>query len=119
MSYRKLVVWQKSMKWVKMIYVLTQQFPNDERFGLTNQLRRAAVSVPSNIAEGQGRISPKEFLRFLAIANGSRQEAETQPIIASELGYLNEEDSNQLLHKSEEIGRMITSLRQSLHRKLS
>ena len=87
-NYRGLIAWQKAMDFVDAIYKATTGFPREEVFGLTTQLRRAVVSVPSNIAEGQGRASPKEFLHFLSIAHGSLREAETQVTIASRLGYL-------------------------------
>ena len=82
-SYRDLIAWQKAMKFVTEIYTMTQHFPAEERYGITNQLRRAAVSVPSNIAEGQARFSPKEFRHFLSQARGSLAEIETQLIIVS------------------------------------
>ncbi len=84
-NYRELVVWQKAMTFVELVYRATRQFPREELYGLTNQLRRAAVSVPSNIAEGQGRFSTREFLSFLSIARGSLREAETQLMIAQRL----------------------------------
>src|SRR5882762_292182 len=88
-SYRDLVAWQKAMKFVTAIYEVTQRFPSEERYGLTNQLRRASVSVPSNIAEGQARFSQKEFHHFLSQARGSLVEIETQLLIARNLKYLN------------------------------
>lgn len=81
-SYRDLIVWQKAMDLVKLVYDLTDKFPKEELFGLTIQIRKAVVSVPSNIAEGQGRSSTKEFLRHLSIAYGSLMETETQNLIA-------------------------------------
>ena len=87
-DFRNLVVWQKAIALVTEIYRSTQSFPSDERFGLTAQIRRAAVSVPSNIAEGQGRISRGEFRQFLGHAKGSLCEVETQLVIANNLGYL-------------------------------
>ena len=86
-KYQQLIVWQKAMMLVNHIYELTLAFPNDEKFGLTSQLRRAAVSVPSNIAEGSGRGSDKDFCRFLFHARGSLTEIETQLLIAQQLGY--------------------------------
>jgi len=86
-KYQQLIVWQKAMILVNPIYELTLAFPNDEKFGLTSQLRRAAVSVPSNIAEGSGRGSDKDFCRFLYLARGSLTEIETQLLIAQQLGY--------------------------------
>jgi four helix bundle protein len=113
-DYKDLVAWQKSIGFVERIYRATQCFPKDEIYGLTNQLRRAAVSVPSNIAEGQGRGTPTEFDRFLRIANGSRQEVETQLIIANRLGYLDNESFELLLLTIDELGRIINGLRNSL-----
>src|SRR5688572_17975998 len=87
-SFRDLVAWQKGMALVTDIYRATEEFPSREIYGLTNQLRRAAVSVPSNIAEGKGRLSKKEFVQFLAKARGSLCEVQTQLEISSNLGYL-------------------------------
>ena len=87
-KHHGLKVWQKSMELVKEIYELTAKFPSQERYALVMQMRRAAVSVPSNIAEGAGRRGPKEFARFLLVARGSLSELETQVIIARMLGYL-------------------------------
>ncbi|MBK8988498.1 MAG: four helix bundle protein [Chloroflexi bacterium] len=92
-SYRDLVVWQKSVLLTKEIYLLTANFPDAERYGLTNQMRRAAVSIPSNIAKGQGRRSAPDFRRFLHIALGSVAELDTQIVIAIELGYLTHENT--------------------------
>ena len=114
MDYKELVAWQKSIGLVERIYRATQCFPKDEVYGLTNQLRRAAVSIPSSIAEGQGRGSAAEFDRFLRIANGSRQEVETQLIIANRLGYLDDERMLPALLLIEEVGRIIAGLRNSL-----
>jgi len=86
-KYQQLIVWQKAMVLVSHIYELTMVFPDNEKFGLTSQLRRAAVSVPSNIAEGSGRGSDKDFCRFLYHARGSLTEIETQLLIAQQLGY--------------------------------
>lgn len=86
-KYQQLIVWQKAMLLVNRIYQLTQHFPENEKFGLTSQLRRAAVSVPSNIAEGSGRGSDKDFCRFLYQARGSLTEIETQLLIAQQLGF--------------------------------
>ncbi len=113
-SYRELMVWQKAVELVTEIYKVTQSFPDAEKFGLTSQIRRCAVSVPSNIAEGQGRNSPGEFLQFLGIAKGSLCELETQIIIATNLKFLSENES--LLRKTEEIGKMLTGLRKSIRK---
>jgi len=113
-SYRDLIAWQKSMALVTDVYLCTQTFPKCEMYGLTSQLRRAAVSVPSNIAEGQGRLSTGEFKQFLGHARGSLLEAETQISIARELGYIERENSERLLHKSGEVGRVLNGLMASL-----
>ena len=84
-SYKDLIVWQKGVGLTKEIYTLTRKFPVEERFGLVSQMRRSAVSVPSNIAEGRGRTSRKDFVHFLRIANGSAMELETQVIIAKDI----------------------------------
>ena len=87
-SYRDLIAWRKAMHFVRDIYDSTRAFPKEELYGLTNQLRRAAVSIPSNIAEGQARYSPKEFCHFLSHARGSLVEIETQILVSQDLGYL-------------------------------
>ncbi len=96
-SYTDLAVWQKSMTLVRDIYLQTRNFPKEELFGLTSQIRRAAVSIPSNIAEGQGRLSKREFKQFLAIARGSLLELETQLLIVKGLGYTNHADTEGLM----------------------
>lgn len=105
-SYRDLVAWQKAMKFVTRIYVVTQSFPTSELYGLTNQLRRAAVSVASNIAEGQARSSSKEFHHFLSLSRGSIAEIETQLSIAKALKYLPQETADALLADADEVGRI-------------
>ena len=117
LHYRELIAWQKSMALVTRVYALSKGFPNDERFGLTSQIRRAAVSVPSNIAEGQGRDSTKEFIHHLSIAYGSLMEVETQILIGRDLGYLENEAVSALLTESAEAGRIINGLMRSLRRK--
>jgi|AntAceMinimDraft_16_1070373.scaffolds.fasta_scaffold451022_1 four helix bundle protein len=92
-THKDLDAWRKSLDLVEMVYKVTKEFPKEELYGLTNQLRRAAVSIPSNIAEGAGRGSKKEFIQFLHIALGSLSEVETQLIIAKRLGYLDNLDS--------------------------
>jgi len=109
-SYKDLVAWQKSMELVTGIYKATAGFPKDELFGLTSQLRRAAVSIPSNVAEGQGRLSEKEFRHFLGQARGSLMEVETQLQIAENLGYLQKENTNKLLESCAEVGRILNGL---------
>jgi four helix bundle protein len=113
-SYRDLIVWQKSMDLVEAVYKVTQSFPKEEAYGLTAQLRRAAVSIPSNIAEGQSRKSSKEFLHHLFISYGSLSELETQIQIAERLTYLQNEDAQRLLEKSAEVGRLTNGLARSL-----
>jgi four helix bundle protein len=109
-NYRELIVWQKAMDLVEMIYRVSRQFPREELYGLTSQIRRAAVSIPSNIAEGQARQSTAEFRNFLSIAQGSRAEVETQLMIAQRLGYLSSQNATEILNLTEEIKRMIYSL---------
>ena len=109
-SYRDLVAWRKGMVLVTEIYRATRDFPLDELYGLTSQLRRAAVSVPSNIAEGQARFSRREFYRFLTLARGSLAEVETQVIIAKDLSYLSNGDADILLLQTAEIGRLLNGL---------
>ena len=113
-SYRDLVAWQKAMELAETVYHFSQHFPECERFGLTNQIRRAGVSVPSNIAEGQGRGSAADFNRFLGIANGSRQEIETQATLAFRLGFATEQSLQTVICQTEELGRVLTGLRRSL-----
>ena len=91
-NYRELIVWQEAIKIAKAVYELTGKFPKHEVYALADQIRRAAVSVPSNIAEGQARKSPGDFKRFLHIALGSLAEVDTQLVLAQEFGYLNKED---------------------------
>ncbi len=110
-GHRNLVVWQKAMILVTEMYRATRDFPKDEIYGLTSQLRRAAVSVPSNLAEGHGRNSRKEFHHFVGQARGSLTEAETQLEIASNLDYLSKNEALELLSRSSEIGRMLNGLR--------
>jgi four helix bundle protein len=110
-GHRDLVVWKRAMQFVTDVYRVTNTFPREELYGLTNQLRRAAVSVPSNIAEGCGRSSKKEFHQFLCHARGSLLEVETQLEIAQNLGYLSDKSVRELLSKTNEIGRMLNGLR--------
>ena len=113
-NYQDLLAWQKAMDYVEAVYVVTRAFPADERYGLTSQLRRAAVSVPSNIAEGQGRGSDAELVRFLRVAHGSLRETETQSIIAQRLGDLDPEAAANLLTLAGEVGRLIQGLIKSM-----
>jgi four helix bundle protein len=110
LGYQNLIVWQKAMDLAQEIYRLVKQLPREETFSLSDQMRRAAVSIPSNIAEGQDRTSSKEFLHFLSIARGSRAELETQLQICVRVGYLTDDEvqeSNRLLR---EIGKMLSAL---------
>ena len=111
-GYRELIVWQKAMELVKMVYQLMKGFPADERFRLCDQLSRAVISVPSNIAEGNGRESKSEYARFLGIARGSLYETETQLEIAKELGYI--DDLSDILSLTSEIRRMLISIMSKL-----
>ena len=108
-NFRNLLVWQKSMSLTTKIYNSTKQFPKEENFGLTSQIRRSSISIPSNIAEGFGRDSNKEYLRFLNISIGSLFEMQTQLEIAKNIQYLNEEEFNNLYENSREIERMLVS----------
>jgi len=114
-SYRELVVWQKAMTLVELIYEVTRQFPKEELYGLTNQIRRAAVSISSNIAEGQARKSTAEFRNFLSIAQGSRAEVETQTLIAIRLNYLQQTSATPILSLLEELSKMLATLQSRLH----
>lgn len=118
-SYRDLEVWQKAMDFVVICYQIAERFPKTEVYGLASQLQRAAVSVPANIAEGQGRSHTKEFLNHLSMAYGSLLEVETHLQIAARLNYLENSSLQSLSEKSAEIGRMLNGLMQALNRKLS
>ena len=109
-SYKDLIVWQKSLDLVELIYQVSRTFPKEELYGLTNQLRRAAVSIPSNIAEGHARSSTQEFHRFLSIARGSLAEVETQLLIAQRLGYLSNDQLAPILSLQIEINKMTNGL---------
>ena len=107
-SHKDLIVWQRAVVLAGKVYAATRQLPRDERFGLTLQLRRAAISVPSNIAEGSARRTRAEFLQYLHIARGSLSEVETQMMIARDQGFLSVRDC--LLEEVAEIGRMLNAL---------
>lgn len=117
-SYRDLEVWQKGMDLVVTCYAATKNFPSDERFGLTSQLQRAAVSVPANIAEGHGRTHLKEYLNHLSIAYASLMEIETHLQIAERLNYLSSDNVTNMLSDTERLGRMLNGLKRSLECKL-
>ena len=109
-SYRELTAWQKAMDLVEVVYTTTRSWPKEELYGLTSQVRRAVVSVASNIAEGQGRNAPKEFLHHLRIAHGSLCEVETQLLVAQRLDYLNSDTAKRLLTDIAEVARLINGL---------
>ncbi len=109
-DYRDLIVWKKSMELVKAVYALTKQLPKEETFALSNQLRRAVISIPSNIAEGYGRNSKQDYLRFLNIARGSKNEVETQLQICLLLEYLNQNELDTSLNLCQEVGKMLNAL---------
>lgn len=109
-SYRDLIVWQKSMTLVKEIYLLTTKFPENERFGLTQQLKRSAISIPSNIAEGWGRNTNGYFIQFLNVSKGSLCEAETQLSLAVDLNFIQQDDCNEAFELSNETSKMLKSL---------
>jgi four helix bundle protein len=114
--YQQLHVWQLAMDIVDAVYRITTTFPKDERFGLTQQLRRAAISVPSNIAEGYGRSHRGDYLHHLSIANGSLYEIETQLQIAHRRQYITTEDLATIFELSTRVGQMLAKLKQSLQR---
>lgn len=113
-NYKDLIVWQKGIQLAKRIYALTRRFPNDERFGLTSQMRRAAVSIPSNVAEGQARRTTPEFIQFLGHAEGSAAELDTQIILAVELEFCIKKDALPVYELNDEIRRMLNALRRKL-----
>ena len=113
-QFKELLIWKKSRLFCSHIYSITSTFPNDEKFGLTNQLRRATISIPSNIAEGSSRNSNKDFSRFLEIAIGSAYEIETQLLISFDLGFLKSDQLEILIVQLEEIIKMISKFRSTL-----
>jgi four helix bundle protein len=113
-GFRDLMVWQKAMQLTAAVYRLTQQFPREEQYGLTSQIRRAAVSIPSNIAEGQGRLNSAEFRQFLGVARGSNFEVQTQLEIAQTLQFGDSKQIADALDLSQEVGRMLHGLVESL-----
>jgi four helix bundle protein len=114
--YKDLIVWQRAIDLVEKIYQITRRFPHEELYGLVSQLRRAAVSIASNIAEGQGRMSPGEFRQFVGHARGSALEVETQLIIAARLGFVDAATSAPALKDCDEIKRMLHGLALSLEK---
>jgi four helix bundle protein len=113
-SHRDLIAWQKAMTLAETVYHLTHSFPKEEIYGLTSQVRRCAVSIPANIAEGQGRRSKKEFQQFLGHARGSLLELDTHLELALRFGYLNSESHQKVKPQIEEVGRLINGLIRSL-----
>ena len=109
-NHKALIVWQKGIKMVKLLYEITRTFPQYEMYGVTAQMRRAAISIPSNIAEGFARDSNKELMHFLYVSLGSASELETQLIICREIGYLQEERYEELMRMNNEVIRMISAL---------
>ncbi|HET9404077.1 MAG TPA: four helix bundle protein [Burkholderiales bacterium] len=114
MKHTDLVVWQKAMDLVTEVYKLSESFPVRENYGLTSQLQRAAVSIPSNIAEGHGRKSTQAYLNHLSIAHGSLMEVETQVEIARRLGYLSAHPAQLVTERTAEVGRMLNALQRAL-----
>lgn len=113
-SFKDLIVWQKAHKLVLKIYGITKEFPLDEKYGLVSQMRRAAVSIPSNIVEGHSRVGRKEFLNFLSIANGSLNELKYQILLCKDLNFINDTDFDSLEKDIEEISKILFSFSKSL-----
>lgn len=113
-QYKELIVWQESRKLVSNIYQMTNTFPVNEQFGIVSQMRRCVYSIPSNIAEGAGSGSDKDFSRFLDIANGSDYELEPQLILCCDIGYISEESEKQIFEKLTEIQKMLFALKSKL-----
>ena len=113
-SFKDLIVWQEAMNLVEMIYLTSQSFPKEEIYGLTSQMRRAAVSIPANIAEGYGRKTRKEYLQFLSISNGSLTELETHLLIAHRIKYLEYQTLVKIQNQIQSVGRLMTALRKAL-----
>jgi four helix bundle protein len=113
-NFEKLDVWHKAIDFADLVYNKTRAFPSDERFGLTNQLRRAAVSISSNIAEGSSRSSKSDFARFVEIATGSVFEGVSQAFIAHRQSFLSEDQFQKIYTDAEELSRMLSGLRKSL-----
>jgi len=113
-SYRDFTVWQKSMDLATEIYRVVKLLPKAETYALSDQMRRSAVSIPSNIAEGQGRNSKREFINFLGFASGSQRELETQLQLCVKVGYMTEEEIFSAMNLCEEVGKMLSTLRKKL-----
>lgn len=118
-SYRDLIVWQKSIALVTEIYKLTKTFPAEEKFGIVNQLNRAVMSIPANIAEGWGRESSKNYLQFLRISRGSLMETETLLVISKNLNYIDDENFRMISEKLDEIGKILQGLIKGVQQKIN
>ena len=118
-TYRDLIAWQKAMDLVEVVYEATDGFPKAEVYGLVSQMRRSAVSIPSNLAEGFGRNSDGSFLQFCRISQGSLRELETQIILSGRLGYMDPKVVNELLGRANEIGKILYGLMRSIERRKS
>ena len=116
--YRELEVWQLAMELAEQCYLLTRNYPKEELFGMTSQIRRAAASIPANIAEGQGRAHTKEFLNHLSIARGSLTELETHLLLSQRVGLTSPEKTEPILALTDRISRMISGLRKALEKRL-
>ncbi|NMA66370.1 MAG: four helix bundle protein [Clostridiaceae bacterium] len=113
-DFKDLIVWQKAMELVVEVYNLVKKLPKEELFALSDQMRRSAISIPSNIAEGQGRNSTKEYIYFLSIAKGSKSELETQLLLCSKINYLKNSEIETAINLIHEIGKMLNTLQKSL-----
>ncbi len=117
-NYKELTLWKKSRELVKEVYALTESFPNQETYGLTSQIRRSVISIPSNIAEGAGRNSQREFAHFLSISQGSCYELETQLILAQDISLISEQKLDDLLTLISEIQRMNRALQKNYRKSI-
>ena len=117
-SYKELEVWQLAMELAEQCYLATRTFPKEELFGMTCQIRRAAASIPANIAEGQGREHTKEFLHYLSMVRGSLMEVETHLLLSRRVGLLTQEKLDALITQTDRISRMLTGLRKALEKRL-
>jgi len=117
-SYRDLEVWQVAMNIAEECYLLTKEFPKEELFGMTSQIRRAATSIPANIAEGQGRDRTKEFIHFLSVAKGSLLEVETHLLLCHRVGLMKQHQLDSIVPLIERVGKMLTALRKALRKRL-
>ena len=113
-DFKDLIVWQKAMDLVVEVYNLVKKLPKEEQFALSDQMRRAVISIPSNIAEGRGRYSIKEYTQLLSVAKGSNAELETQLLLCVKINYLNNSDIERAFGLIKEVGKMLTSLQKSL-----